>query len=218
MNRFIYRIHDFDLLPGNKAAGFMLSVDAKALRELSHLSVTRPEQLAVMKRARERAQNAGLGNDTFREAMGIQFYAATPVPRFFSALSGSIGADPEAFPKLQKPGFVQSMAHGIEYTPHNVDAPMEALLLMLLVQTWGEWATDLLLFNTDKLEKLVPALEPIPDYGDVMTLEDFQSSHRAGALIPDDGSGYFATETGMSREDCFDEPPAWATHVVWFNR
>ena len=31
------------------------------------------------------------------------------------------------------------------YSPHNVDAPTQALILMLMVSTWAEWATEELL-------------------------------------------------------------------------
>lgn len=218
LNRYIYRIIGLDLLPGNKSAGFVLSVDALALQQLSHLSVTAQEQLAVIDSAQTRASRAGLGNRILRSGMGIAFHKLTPVPRVFSALSGSIGADPELWGRMQAPDFVQCLPQGVEYTPHNTDSPAEAMLLMLLAQTWGEWATDLLLFNQDKLETMTPVLKPIPTYGDLMSLEDFQACQRSGAIIPDDGQGVYATAAGVSELDCFEPAPSWATHVMWFNR
>lgn len=66
--------------------------------------------------------------------------------------------------------------------------------------------------------------EPIPSYGDVFTIKQFDR------LVPnvidsDCGSGYLATENEMSDVDCFkyDEDdflknhPIF-THVVWFNK
>lgn len=63
-------------------------------------------------------------------------------------------------------------------------------------------------------------LEPIPDYGDVLTAVQWQEARSAGWLIRSDGSGNWATLHGMSRHDCFDPnpEPQRFTHVVWFNK
>lgn len=61
----------------------------------------------------------------------------------------------------------------------------------------------------------------IPDYADVITFEEFQDYVRMGAFIPDDGDGYYATETHMWRY-----PSVWdgstiphgTTHIAWFNK
>jgi hypothetical protein len=68
-------------------------------------------------------------------------------------------------------------------------------------------------------------LEPIPSYGDLMTIKEFMSSVKSGMLIDYDGYGYWASKTHiLSKEhvypsECrFMVKPAGATHVVWFNR
>lgn len=65
-------------------------------------------------------------------------------------------------------------------------------------------------------------LEPLPKYGDHMTIQEFLESVECGAFIPDDGDGSWATEgsyeMGSSVWSDLNNPPAWATHVVWFNK
>lgn len=68
---------------------------------------------------------------------------------------------------------------------------------------------------------MAPLLEPIPEYCDLMPLKSWQDSAKAGSFIPYDGDGYWATSAGMDRATdvwAGGEPPAWATHVAWFNR
>jgi hypothetical protein len=56
--------------------------------------------------------------------------------------------------------------------------------------------------------------------GDVFTLEEFQYNAECGGFIPDDGVGYFASDTYESNVSVWSafEAPYWATHVVWYNR
>jgi len=64
-----------------------------------------------------------------------------------------------------------------------------------------------------------PQLCPTPDYGDLMTAQDWEESVGAGCFIPNDGVGHWATKDGMDpNSNCFDAKPDWATHVVWFNK
>ena len=66
-----------------------------------------------------------------------------------------------------------------------------------------------------------PKLDPLPEYGDLITLEEFSKNVIDGMFIPYDGDGYLATKDGMSREhSCWslDDRPEWATHVMWFNK
>jgi hypothetical protein len=67
-------------------------------------------------------------------------------------------------------------------------------------------------------------MEPIPDYGDHMTWEHFVECVESGGFIDYDGHGDLATATecsnitiSPSRVQSFKKP-AWATHVVWYNR
>lgn len=65
-----------------------------------------------------------------------------------------------------------------------------------------------------------PRMEPLPDYGDHMTMEDFLELVENGDLTEDDGCGNYATATEMSgRTVDLDniKKNEW-THVVWFNK
>jgi hypothetical protein len=83
--------------------------------------------------------------------------------------------------------------------------------------------------NEDKISTVEHALdkeelEPLPDYGDLMTLDEFIEHCNSGAFINYDGTGHYATKTKMSR--LYATPSkikagnidrSW-THVMWFNR
>lgn len=65
---------------------------------------------------------------------------------------------------------------------------------------------------------------PIPDYGDLMTAEDFIECCIDGGLIDYDGYGYYAMDTEMSGIRITPSivmaggfVVGW-THVIWFNR
>jgi len=67
--------------------------------------------------------------------------------------------------------------------------------------------------------------EPIPDYGEHMTTEEFIKCCQAGGYIDYDGSGYFASATEMypnvpARPSEVVTPGFKAphSHVVWFNK
>ena len=75
-----------------------------------------------------------------------------------------------------------------------------------------------------KLGKEELKMSPIPNYGDLMTLEDWVSAVKSGGFIDYDGDGCYATEKEISnkyvkpsdvRKGKVDK--SW-THVVWFNR
>jgi hypothetical protein len=69
-------------------------------------------------------------------------------------------------------------------------------------------------------------LEPLPSYGDLIPLENWLHCSAEGLFIDYDGHGYWATKDGMNGfvkpSDIASKnpvkPPAWATHVMWFNR
>jgi hypothetical protein len=70
-------------------------------------------------------------------------------------------------------------------------------------------------------------LREFPDYGELMTREEFGSLVETGMFIDDDGTGYAATEDGYLQW-LHVRPSAWSyinnrlpeelTHVLWFNR
>lgn len=73
----------------------------------------------------------------------IMFVEGTACPRAFIAdplFGGSLGADPEAFGRLQRPDRLDWIGPEVEYTPHNCDTPDQAIILVVLVQAWAEYA------------------------------------------------------------------------------
>ena len=64
----------------------------------------------------------------------------------------------------------------------------------------------------------------LPDYGDLMTLSDFESACESGAFIDYDGSGNYALEDKRSQISIYpsdvikNRVDKRFTHVVWFNR
>lgn len=67
---------------------------------------------------------------------------------------------------------------------------------------------------------MTPKLEKIPEYADLMTIDEWKSSVACGGFIPYDGDGHWATADKMddSSDVWVGEEPKWATHVAWFNR
>jgi hypothetical protein len=67
-------------------------------------------------------------------------------------------------------------------------------------------------------------MEPIPNYGDHMTIEEFREYVRSGLFTDYDGMGYYATATEISDEmvDLSEikvgYKPEKYTYVVWFNK
>lgn len=60
----------------------------------------------------------------------------------------------------------------------------------------------------------------IPEYCDLMIASEWHGYVKAGAFIPSDGTGYWATSDWMDRAtNVFTTPqPEWATHAAWFNK
>lgn len=65
-----------------------------------------------------------------------------------------------------------------------------------------------------------PPERPIPNYGDLMLMEDFVSCVTSGSFIDDDGHGYYSN--GVTMTDIvvkLDHILSTSySHVVWFNR
>ncbi len=84
--------------------------------------------------------------------------------------------------------------------------------------------------------KTTPNLVPIPDFADIMTIEEWLNGVESGCFIDYDGHGYWATSTHQSKKSAVEElyessmvlpshitklkikPPSWATHVAWYNK
>lgn len=71
-----------------------------------------------------------------------------------------------------------------------------------------------------------PRMSPLPNYGDHMPIADWLEAVHVGLFIDYDGSGDYATATEVSDQPVYPsditklkkQPPAWATHVVWYNK
>lgn len=143
--RFFTRIEGLDLTPGNKSAGFVFSVSVPALRQLATVEVSDEAWARLNACAIERVTRAGLVSAEQAAAGGLARYQGSAVPKSFwvdPGFAGSLGADPEWLSfALNADGLEEALLeHEVEYTPHNVDTPQQALVLLILVQTWSEWA------------------------------------------------------------------------------
>lgn len=58
------------------------------------------------------------------------------------------------------------------------------------------------------------------DYSDVMTLEEFFECENTGMITPDDGIGYYGSDTHYTYDVSIWRhlPPEGATHVHWYNK
>jgi hypothetical protein len=139
---FFTRIDYMTLKPGNKTAGFFLAVAVSALKTLSTVTVTEEEHARLVEDARTRVRRAELIPEELANGCGFELLTGG-VPRYFwvdQMFSGSLGANPDELDKISRPDQVEWLGDELMYTPHNVDAPKQALVLMILVQTWAEWA------------------------------------------------------------------------------
>ena len=58
----------------------------------------------------------------------------------------------------------------------------------------------------------------VPDYADLMTVEDWKSAVADGCFCNYDGSGYWVKDNMESRDEVFGTPQLDATHVAWYNK
>lgn len=143
MFNFFTRIDYMTLAPGNKSAGFFLAVSTKALEKLGSMTVSDEEWESLVAEARARVQHAELLPKKMVADCGFERYQGTAVPRSFwvnRMFASSLGADPDWLRYVTDPEMAEVMGDEVSYSPHNVDSPKQALALMILVQTWSEWA------------------------------------------------------------------------------
>lgn len=148
---FFYRFDALDLIPGNKSSGFVLQVSTHALLALSKVTLNEVQRGTLLKQAQERVLRAQLMTKRMAAGLSIGFLDDSACPRFFVAdamFGGSVGTDPELFSRLRAPDAQTRVLdfHGnvVDYTPHNLDTPKQALALLVLIETWGELVTPLL--------------------------------------------------------------------------
>lgn len=68
-------------------------------------------------------------------------------------------------------------------------------------------------------------LQPLPGYGDMYSIEEFQKLVDSGCITDDDGAGYYCTNMvydldtyalpSMLAKGCIN--PDY-THIIWFNK
>lgn len=141
--QFIHRIQGLHLTSGNKTAGFLLALDTEALRQLRQLPVTLEENQTLLIRMRERVLRAKLMKKSLIDQCGVGFFEHSSVPLMFTTCSmfgASIGASPEELQHLAKENAVDYIGEVCRYTPHNADTADQALILLILIETWVEWA------------------------------------------------------------------------------
>jgi hypothetical protein len=66
--------------------------------------------------------------------------------------------------------------------------------------------------------------DPVPDYADVFSLDEFRDIVASGGIVNDDGCGHWVKDGKMSRDfiNCAKLGPYYVpegvTHVAWFNK
>jgi hypothetical protein len=68
--------------------------------------------------------------------------------------------------------------------------------------------------------------DDVPNYGDLIEIEEFLNDIESGGFIDYDGCGHFATSDKMSNVEIWikalflgkQDIPNWATHIMWFNK
>jgi len=159
LREFFYRFEGFDLIRGPKAAGFVLVVATEALARLHAVEVAVEEYQQLQMRALERISRIEKMKKTLLSRAQLVLFPGTAMPMRFvtdPVFGASIGAEPETLGRLAEEG-VQAVEHVgsvVEYTPHNCDTPVQALMLFILAQTWAEWAHDKLLLQHSKSGRL----------------------------------------------------------------
>lgn len=152
---FFTRIDGLTLTPGNKTAGFCLSVSVPAAHVLSTLAISEEEVQRLRRDALQRVRNSGLLAADDVEDCGFEFLDGTSLPRYFwvnRMFAASVGAEPADLAEVRDPARARDLGPEMSYTPHNCDAPQYALVLMILVQAWSEWAWGRLLVAENQLK------------------------------------------------------------------
>ena len=69
-----------------------------------------------------------------------------------------------------------------------------------------------------------PMFKEIPEYGDLMPLQEWINCCESGGFVDYDGHGNLATADKCSRIEISPSQrrvikyPSWATHIVWYNK
>jgi len=146
MNPIAYRIPYLGLESGNKTAGFTVTLSGPDVRRLHGIEVTPAAQQDCHHRIQERLARAKLMKKVLTQNSGVAFSGNTPVPLIFvqdPMVGGSLGRDPREMEDVLKATFQEDAEIDVlHYYPHNVDIAAQALVLVVIVQTWAEWANE----------------------------------------------------------------------------
>lgn len=140
---FFTRIDFMTLEPGNKTAGFLFNVAVPAIEALNTVQVSEAEWAQLVADSQLRLRRAGVLSDELVAESGLGQFKGTAVPRSFwvgRTFAAGLGAEPSELEEAATPESAPYLGPELAYSPHNVDAPAQALGLMILVQTWSEWA------------------------------------------------------------------------------
>jgi len=221
---FFYRFDGLGLVPGNKAAGFVAYLDTSVLQRLRAIPMTGEEYQTLTVEMHARVQRSGLVKKSQVSCCGFALVPDTACPLMFTTdpvFGASVGADPNELLHLSEVNPLAWLGPTVAYTPHNADTPAQALVLMVLVATWGEWAFNrlaLLALEKDRESQVPPALVELYVDDDIMTVAEYRKYEEQGAYNDDDGDAYYATSGGVSRIPVNQPCPAWATHVVFYGK
>lgn len=149
MTRIAYRFDYYHLALGQKQGGFALAIPTETLVGLQTMSCTQEEHDRLQAMCTQRLDNlcqAKMLKKAQTKGHRITLWNFTPVPRVFCAdpvFGGSLGANPQVFEQLSHPDALTWIGDEVEYTPHNVDSPVAAMIMTVQIATWGEWAQGL---------------------------------------------------------------------------
>lgn len=144
---FFFRIEHLSLTPGPKQAGFVLTLCGETAVRLRAIYPTEKAIGRLNEMVASRLAHADvLGPATLSSCRVILAEgSAMPLVLSTGSFGGSIGAGGEELQRLTQPDAAERVGPVFELTPHNVDSPKEALALLVMAQTWGEWAYSELL-------------------------------------------------------------------------
>jgi hypothetical protein len=139
---FFHRFDGLGLVPGNKTAGFDVMVSTEILQRLQNLAISPAAHEHLLQEMRGRLSNAKLLSAAELDRFLVAFVPGTWCPRYFATgrEGASVGADPSELERLPARDALEWIGPTLAYTPHNVDSPVQALALVVMVETWAEQA------------------------------------------------------------------------------
>lgn len=139
---FFCRIDGFDMKPGSKQSGFTVVLDGESAVRLRNIKITEKDASSLNEMVASRLAHAEVVNEAIQKSCRVILAESSAFPKIImtSGIGGSIGLDGEEVRRLGLDDANQWVGPVVEMTPHNVDSPKEALALMVMVQTWAEWA------------------------------------------------------------------------------